>query len=185
MLASDGVTIEVHERLPSHDVLQRAGDAYLAGFGAAPYFETADDRAGFLDRVRKYATTRDGFRLAVAGVDGETVGVGLAVIGRPGDWWREQVAASLTPAEIERWLGQGVLEVVDLAVAPGSRGRGIGARLHDALLADAPTSTAALTADRNPTPARALYERRGWEVLRDGISIAGQRPVVLMVRNLP
>lgn len=183
MLARGAATIALHESLPPDDVIERAADAYLSGFGGPPYFETEQDRAGFIDRVRRYSS-RDGFRLAIAAIENEPAGVGLAVVGRPGDWWRDQVAAHLTPAEIDTWLGAGVLELVNLAVRPGSRGLGIGDALHDALLAAPPVSTAVLTADVRVTPARRLYETRGWITLREAISIGGSEPVVLMVRRL-
>jgi GNAT superfamily N-acetyltransferase len=183
MLPSADVTLAVHESLPPEAVIELAGDAYLAGFGGPPYFETLDDRASFIERVRRYAL-RDGFRLAIAAAGDVPVGVGLAVIGRPGDWWRDQVASLLTASEIDRWLGGGVLELVNLAVRPDRRGLGIGAALHDLLLANPRVPTAILAADTRPTAARRLYETRGWIVLREGISIGGSEPVVLMVRQL-
>jgi hypothetical protein len=63
MLASDDVTIAAHTTLPPDDVLEAAGDAYRAAFAEAPYLETPEERAGFIERVRGYAS-RDGFRLA-------------------------------------------------------------------------------------------------------------------------
>jgi GNAT superfamily N-acetyltransferase len=184
MLASDDASIAIYESLPPDDVIELAGDAYLAGFSGPPYFETMEDRAAFVERVRRYAT-RVGFRLALAIIDDAPAGVGLAVIGRPGDWWRDQVVSRIEPAEAARWFGDGVLELVHLAVRPEDRGRGLGAALHDALLANASVPTAALSADPAPTPARHLYEKRGWVVLRDSMSIGVGPPVALLVRDLP
>jgi ribosomal protein S18 acetylase RimI-like enzyme len=188
MLPSGGAGIApyeivVHETLPTDAVIERAADAYLAGFSGPPYFETEADRFGFIDRVRRYAL-RDGFRLAIASIDDSPVGVGLAVIGRPGDWWRDQVASQLTETEVRTWLGEGALELVNLAVRPERRGLGVGAALHDALLARPPVPTAVLTADVAATPARHLYASRGWSVLREPFAIAGGEPVVLLVRRL-
>jgi GNAT superfamily N-acetyltransferase len=183
MLASDAPEIAVHTALPTDAEIDRAADAYLAGFSGPPYFETEASRADFRDRVRRYAG-RDGFRLVVASEGGAATGVGLAVIGHPGDWWRDQVAAQLSPAEVAEWLGDAVLEVVNLAVRPGSRGRGLGAAMLAALLANAPAPTAVLTADSRATPARNLYATRGWIVLREQIRIGGGEPAALMVRRL-
>jgi GNAT superfamily N-acetyltransferase len=183
ILASGSADIVVHSALPSDADLEQAGDAYLAGFSGPPYFETPESRQAFLDRVRRYAG-RDGFRLLVALEGGEPAGVGLAVIAHPGDWWREQVAMQLSADEIATWLGESVLEVVHLAVRPASRGRGLGAALHDALLVDAGAPTAILSADRRATPARSLYATRGWTLLRDRFTIGEGEPVVLLVRRL-
>jgi GNAT superfamily N-acetyltransferase len=183
MLASDAPTLTVHTALPSEADIERAADAYLAGFSGPPYFETAASQAEFVERVRRYAA-RDGFRLVVASEGEAPAGVGLAVIAHPGDWWRDQVAAQLTAAEAKEWLGDSVLEVVNLAVRPESRGRGLGAALHEALLTDAEAPTAVLTADTRATPARTLYETRGWTILRERVSIGGSEPVTLLARRL-
>ena len=183
MLASDGPTIATHDRLPEARTLEAAADAYLDGFSGPPYFETGEDRAAFLDRVGRYAE-RDGFRLVLATEGERSIGVGLCVVGHPGDWWRDQVAAELASDEVRDWLGEAVLEIVDLAVIPDARGRGVGGAIHDALLDGARTPTAVLTADTRATPARALYEGRGWHVLRERFSVAGGDPVTLMVRRL-
>jgi GNAT superfamily N-acetyltransferase len=183
MLASEAPRIAVHTSLPTSVEIERAADAYLAGFSGAPYFETEASRAGFVDRVRRYAG-RDGFRLVVASEGDAAAGVGLAVIGHPGDWWRDQVAAQLSRRDVDEWLGTSVLEVVNLAVRPEWRGRGLGARVLAALVAGATTSSAVLTVDTRATPARTLYTTRGWIVLRDRIAIGDGEPATLMVCRL-
>ena len=191
MLVNRMPEITTYRSFPGSATLAKAADAYLEGFAGPPYFETDADRDGFLDRVRRYAA-RDGFRLVVA-AEGDpsassearrVIGVGLAVIGHPGDWWRDQVAAGLPETDVEAWLGDAVLEVVDLTVIPAARGRGVGRAIHDALLSGVTTRTAVLTADTRATPARALYAGGGWQTLRDPFSVAGGEPVTLMVRRL-
>lgn len=39
------------------------------------------------------------------GGDGTLTGVCLAVLARPGDWWRDKAAAALAPDVAGRWLG--------------------------------------------------------------------------------
>ena len=187
MLASDQITIEVHDRLPPEPVVAAAADAYLEGFAGPPYFETADDRTEFIDRLRRY-DSRDGFRLVLArdgrgdGHGGRIVGIGLAVVARAGDWWRDRVAEALGTQDTERWLGDPVLEVVHLAVVPAARERGVGGAIHDAMLAGADAPMAVLSVRLDAEAARSLYRARGWRILRERISIAGREDVTLMVR---
>ena len=183
MLASDDVRIVVHERLPDAAAIDAAGDAYLATFSQPPYRETETDRAGFIDRVRRYSA-RPGFRLGLALDGGQVVGLGLAVIGRPGDWWRDQVASRIGTEDTARWLGSACLELVHLAVVPGRQGEGIGGRLHDRLIEGAAVPTAILSVHPAAEPARALYANRGWRPLRDPLPMGDGPPPALLVRDL-
>ena len=175
--------ITTHRALPGEDVIEAAADAYLAAFSRPPYGETAIERAGFIDRVRRYAG-RDGFRLATSSDETGISGLALAVVAHPGDWYREQLAGQLTAAEAERWLGERCLEVVHLAVQPASEGHGIGSRLLDAVVADATAPTGILTVDPRADRARRLYERHGWQVVRDEITVGEHGPMELRARDL-
>ena len=75
--------------------------------------------------------------------------------------------AERVPQELEdEWLG-GHFEFVELAVDPDHQGRGLGAALHDALLAGLPHARALLSTWRDERPARRLYLTRGWTVLQE------------------
>ena len=63
-----------------------------------------------------------------------------------------------------RWLRPGHFELVELAVRPNLRGRGIGTRLHDAVLAGL-GAPAVLSTQVDNHPALALYRNRGWETV--------------------
>jgi GNAT superfamily N-acetyltransferase len=148
-----GVDARLLTTEPPADLLDNAESVYAAAFAEAPYREGPAEAAAFRARVLRYAAERDGFRLVVVD-DAGPAGVGLAVLARPGDWWRDRVAAALDPdpdadpdaALAGRWLGDACLEVVHLAVHPRARGRGLGRLVHDLLIAGAPAPTAVLPA---------------------------------------
>jgi ribosomal protein S18 acetylase RimI-like enzyme len=56
-------------------------------------------------------------------------------------------------------------ELVELAVRPDLRRRGIGARLHDELLSGLDSPTAVLSTEVDNEAALGLYERRGWKLV--------------------
>jgi GNAT superfamily N-acetyltransferase len=176
--------LETSDSVPPEPLLARAADAYLDAFSRPPYLETDDSRTAFVDRLRRYES-RGGFRLALACQDDEVPGLALAVVARPGDWYRERVAEQLDEAEVDEWLGDSCLELVHLAVRPDREGHGIGGALHDAVLTGAPADTAILTVHPEGRRARRLYERRGWRVLRERVSIGAARDFILMTRRLP
>ena len=92
----------------------------------------------------------------------------------------------MTPRQRKRWLRAGHVELAELHVAPERRRRGLGGRLHDALLAaypDAPTSL--LSTQTGNAPALALYERRGWKVVVPELRFAaGGEPYAILGLDL-
>ena len=145
--------------------------AYDAVFGDAP--DEATWRASPYDRHR----ARRGFRLAVAREDGRLVGFAWGYVGEPGQYWTDRVLAALPPEVCEEWVG-GHFEFVELAVLPEARGGGVGQRLHDALLFQAPADRALLGTDDADTPATRLYARSGWRrlgLLEPGVQVMGLR----------
>jgi GNAT superfamily N-acetyltransferase len=177
------VRINVHSTLAPQVTLDSAADAYIATFSQPPYSESEEDRAGFLDRVERYAR-RDGFALALASEGDAVVGLALAVTAHPGDWWRDQVAANLSATEIDEWLGHGTLELVHVAVVPSVQGHGVGGRLLDAISDASVCRTGILTVDSRAEPARRLYASRGWSVLREVVTIGQSTGAILMGKRL-
>jgi ribosomal protein S18 acetylase RimI-like enzyme len=172
--------IEVSREVPAEIV-----DVYREAFGASPYFEGEREVARFAEEALPGHARRDGFRCVVAREDGLVVGFAYGYTSAPGQWWHDWVRSLLDAAQVEVWMSD-AFELVELAVRPAAQGRGHGARLHDAVLADRPHRTALLTTRDEDTPARRLYRRRGWVPLREGWRpSARQPPLVFMGLRLP
>ena len=158
---------------------------YRAAFEPPPYRKGHDEVLSFASALAGQPARR-GFRAVLAlderqdGGRGALVGFSYGHVGVPGQWWYDIVAAALAPEARLQWLGD-VFEFVELAVAPHAQGRGAGGRLHDALLAGVAQRTAVLSTMVGETPARHLYDRRGWVPLLDNFAFPGtQRPYVIM-----
>lgn len=155
-------------------------DVYAAAFGEPPYNEGADQVAGFREKIGRYSAQRDGFRfVAVHGEGGRLDAIGLAVLARPGDWWRDRVASALSSADTDRWLGALCLEVVHIAVRPAVQRERLGTVTHDLLLAGSPAPTAVLSCHPHHQPPQRLYTGRGWQRIGTFPIEEGERPLVL------
>jgi GNAT superfamily N-acetyltransferase len=109
---------------------------------------------------------RHGFRSVVADDEaGRLVGLAYGYRGEAGEWWHDIVDEAMGPELSTRWLAPGHFELVELMVAPDRRRHGLGGQLHDAVLGGATETTAVLSTQVDNRPARALYRRRGWEVV--------------------
>ncbi len=138
--------------------------------------DDADDIAAFIAR---YSRMLD-YRGLVAVRDGRLVGFGFGVRSLPGNWWHDQVAEHVGPehpALRDAWC------LVDLAVAPEERGRGIGSALMEALLASQPCSRALLSTEVENATARRLYEHHGWTYLHPGFAFVEGRQVYAIMRR--
>ncbi|MFG1815805.1 GNAT family N-acetyltransferase [Kribbella sp. NPDC049174] len=137
---------------------------YLSAFGAPGYDEDAARAEEFRSEQLPLHSERDGFKFVAARSDHRIIGFGYGFTGQRGQWWSDRIAES-APAEIvEEWIG-GHFEIVSLAVAVDEQGRGVGAALHDVLMADLPHGKALLTTWVDDRPAPRLYRRKGWQVL--------------------
>jgi ribosomal protein S18 acetylase RimI-like enzyme len=117
---------------------------------------------------------------------GQLAGIAYGYRGAPGQWWHDLVAGALDEAARARWLGPGHFEFVELAVRPDMRRRGIGSRLHDALLTGLEGPTAVLSTEVDNEPAIGLYSSRGWQVVVPVIDFGRSfPPFLIMGRDLP
>jgi ribosomal protein S18 acetylase RimI-like enzyme len=115
---------------------------------------------------------RKGLR-AVAAYDGKLiVGVAYGYVGAPGQWWHDQVRASMTDDVAATWL-DGAFEVCELHVRPAAQGRGLGRGLLHRLLSGPPAATAVLTTPDQETRARGFYRADGWVDLVRGLTFPG------------
>ncbi|HUR13194.1 MAG TPA: GNAT family N-acetyltransferase [Mycobacteriales bacterium] len=110
---------------------------------------------------------------AVGALEGDRlVGIAYGYLGEPGQWWHDQVAASLSRAQVATWL-TGAFEVCELHVVPALQGHGVGRDLLDNLLTGTGTRTAILTTPDQETRARRFYRAGGWEDLVLGLRFPG------------
>jgi ribosomal protein S18 acetylase RimI-like enzyme len=129
------------------------------------------------DMFERHAA-RAGYRLAVATDGGVVVGFAWGYIGQRGQYWTDLVCEVLPQNVTDDWVG-GHFEFVELAALPAYRGRGLGSRLHDTLIAGVRQRCLLSTADDPTDPAVRLYLRRGWRklgVLRPGVQVMGRLP---------
>ena len=168
------------------DMLRRLDDV------VSVYGEAMGYRAELLQTRRGYIgahVRRAGFRaVATLTTDGHLAGFGYGYASGPGQWWHDQVRATLDEAGRRRWLGN-CFEVVELHVKPSAQGHGIGARQLRALLSMADGSTVLLStpeADEQKSRAWRLYRRFGFsDVLRDFIFPGDARAFAILGRELP
>lgn len=127
-------------------------------------FGLVEDVAVWRETVWDRHRARADYRLATAHQGEHLVGFSWGYTGQPGQFWSDFILDQLGVA-VADWVG-GHFEFVELAVLPSHRGRGIGGRLHDTLLAGLPHQRALLgTTDDPSTPAVQLYTKRGWRRL--------------------
>jgi GNAT superfamily N-acetyltransferase len=141
---------------------ERLLPVYHAAFAAPPYNRDAAQARAFAGTLSQHMLRRD-FRscIALEPQTGKLTGFTYGYSGGAGEWWHDIVAAAMAPAARDAWLA-GSFEFAELAVLPEAQGRGIGGRLHDALLDGLANRTAVLSTIEQETTALQLYRKRGW-----------------------
>ncbi len=128
---------------------------YLAVFSLPPYNEGPEMANKFVEWVNDESKL-PGFRMVGAYDEDRLVGFAYGYTKVAGEWWsgtNMQISATVRSAD--------KFAVMEWAVLPGERGKGIGRRLMEELLADRHEPYATLSV--NPSAdARAIYERWGW-----------------------
>lgn len=130
--------------------------------------------------------TWDGVHLCDAFGEDEAgmIGFGYGFTGRPGQAWRDGLAAAMESALSAVWLME-YFEFAEFGVLPDWRGRGVGSQIHDRLLVSLPHRHAVLTVRQGNQVARAFYERRGWVALEhDFVPASGRGRYVIMGHEL-
>lgn len=135
-------------------------EAYRAAFGAAP---NSEGRAEFDHQRGAYARMlgQAGFRLAVARRGGDLVGFAYGVFLASGSRWWEGMVTPL-PAGFVRETGARTFALIDMGVVPGWHGRGVGRRLHDAVLGGCGAERATLAVEPRLQRNQRLYRSWGW-----------------------
>ena len=152
------VQVEVHDTGAAAQHGENVLEVWKASFGPV------DDVVGWRETVWDRHRTRAGYRLTTAYDGDRLLGFSWGYTGQPGQFWSDFILDRLGPA-VAGWVG-GHFELVELAVIPDGRGRGVGGTLHDQLLAGLPHERALLGTEDDPTsPAVRLYRSRGWQRL--------------------
>jgi GNAT superfamily N-acetyltransferase len=130
-----------------------------------------DDADEIRASFEEYAGYRDFIGL-LAYLDGEPVGVSYGAAMYPGVPYHDQLAMLLGT---DHAALQATWRLVELAVVPEAQGRGVGGRLHDALLAAQPYPRALIATAVSNERARDMYLRRGWSVIAPALHLPGKR----------
>lgn len=109
----------------------------------------------------------------------QPVGIGYGHTDRPGQWWHNRVQPQLPEAYAD-WLDD-CFVVVELAVLPAFRRRGIGRQIMEALLADRPEARVALSTEQDNRAARSLYTQLGFQLLIEAIQFSPQAPTYVVL----
>jgi ribosomal protein S18 acetylase RimI-like enzyme len=168
------------------DLVRRLEDV-IGVYGAAMGYH-----ADLLQTRRGYVAahaSRPGFRaVATIADDGTLLGFGYGYTSTPGQWWHDQIRASLRRDTGKSWLSD-CFELVELHVRPAAQGRGIGERQLRALVSGVPNRTVLLStpeADEQTSRAWRLYRRFGFvDVLRDFYFPGDDRAFAILGRKLP
>lgn len=102
--------------------------------------------------------------------NGQAVAMAYGHTTRPGQWWHDRVQPVM-PAACATWLDD-CFVLVELAVLPDHRRRGVGRGLVEHLLRDRPEARAALSIQEANGPARSFYGTLGWEPIAGPIRFA-------------
>jgi GNAT superfamily N-acetyltransferase len=127
---------------------------------AAPPYRQQEDEQGF---ARRFAVQRrqPGFALAEARHGDYLVGYAIGMPLRPStSWWRD--LTTTLPGEVTEEHPGRTFAVADLLVRAPWRRQGIGATLHDLLLAGRPEERATAAVRPEAGPAQHAFRAWGW-----------------------
>lgn len=134
-------------------------------------FFSASDAAS---RIRQHARYAD-FRGLAAVADRQVVGFVYGYTNAPGQWWYDQIVQQARRTRLQLDLA-GSFAFTELAVVARWQRRGIGRRLHDAVLDGLPHRYAVLSTQTDNDAALALYQRLGWDTLLPRMRFDGSAP---------
>lgn len=168
--------------LSSSELSGRLLDQTLWVFAGALEFPPRHSRVvGFADTLRRHGAYPGFQAFGAFNVRNRLVGFSYGYTSQPGLWWREQVAAPLSPAQRSDWFSD-AFELAELHVHPSAQGNHLGSLLHDRLLASHIHRTALLSVMHRSLRARQLYTSRGWQTLVEDLrfSTEPQTPFSLL-----
>ncbi|MQA78550.1 MAG: GNAT family N-acetyltransferase [Streptosporangiales bacterium] len=163
MTAVDVVVYSVHGPVTAAARTDSVRDVWAEVYGEPPFNKGPDDVATFLDgwpnRLRA-----PGFRLVLAELGDEPVGVIYGHRLRPGTPWWEGALDPLPEGVADERPGRTVV-IVDMLVRAPWRRRGVSRQLHAHYLAGRDEERVTLLVRPDNDPARHAYEAWGYERL--------------------
>ncbi|MEU4829307.1 GNAT family N-acetyltransferase [Streptosporangium sp. NPDC023615] len=152
------IVIETHGRSGARALAGTVCDLYEAVFSLPPFNGNA---AEFANQRRYFPglLDRPGFRLTTARSGPDFVGFGYGYLLPPDTGWWSRLADPVDE-EFATETGTRTFAFIDYGVLPGSRGAGIGRRIHDELLGGSGAERATLSVQ--PAAARTQEIYRGW-----------------------
>ncbi len=161
---------------------ERLEALYYAAFSPPPYAESLVEAQAFGALVDR-DSRRPGFvgflaRDAGGRPAGLVYGYDTPAEPPEGAWWGRLLAAVGHERAAEWILGQ--FAFCWFAVAPELQGQGVGSALYDAVMGQVRTPRAWLVTHGDGSPARHMYDRRGWrELARAELGwVPGERAVM-------
>lgn len=134
------------------------------------------------ERFLQHATY-PGYTGWVAVCDDRIVGFAYGFSSTAGQYYRSKLENVLEEREIHSWLSD-CFEFVEMAVVPEFRRQGIASTLEKRLLDKAPHQTSVLTTGSANEDAKFLYEKLGWENVKEANVLPTQDPMVIMGKKL-
>jgi GNAT superfamily N-acetyltransferase len=154
------VEIERYNAESVERVLADVARLYGIVYQEPPYCEGPDDVEMFVKGM-SYRAASPAFRLALAAVDGAPVGFAFGHQLVPDTkWW--QGATTRLPNDVSREYPGRTFAIIELAVDPRYRRRGIAKALHDAVLTEASEERVTLLVRPEAQPAHTAYEHWGY-----------------------
>jgi GNAT superfamily N-acetyltransferase len=155
---------------------------YQAVFSATPFVWSDGDAESHQQMLTEMSSDRT-FGVALA-FDG-TATVGFAYGHRlpvAHGWWRD-FAVELPENFAAEWEGR-TFALIDLAVAAGHRGRGVGGRLLRRLLGSRAEERAVLSVQPTALDTHRIYEHLGWQRIGQKGPIPGVSPAYWIIYAL-
>ncbi|MDL4841078.1 GNAT family N-acetyltransferase [Aquibacillus rhizosphaerae] len=150
---------------------------YREAFGDDEY--TEKDLNIIQKRIEKHSKYQ-GFKLVKCVNDvNDVIGFAYGYTSSVGQFYRSLLELHLNEEEKNKWLSD-CFEVVELAVSPTYRRKGIGTEVHDNLLTGLSHETAILTTQIDNYKARSLYMKMGWRTIKEALDLMVRAPTMTL-----
>jgi ribosomal protein S18 acetylase RimI-like enzyme len=166
------------------ELRSRLLDQAMWVFGGALGFAPRHGRViSFADTLRRHTGYAGFLAFGAFNLRNRLVGFSYGYASQPGLWWREQVAAPMTPEQRRIWFAD-TFELAELHVHPTAQGNRLGSQLHDSLLSTQPHRLALLSVMHRSERARQLYASRGWQCIIEDLRFSTEPQTAFSVLGL-